>query len=420
LPQSIVFVNRYYDPDQSATSQMLTDLARGLAARGCNVHVVTSRQLYDDPARSLAPQEQLHGVHVHRVATTRFGRHSLLGRTLDYASFYIACAALLLRLPRRGDLLVAKTDPPLFSIPAAAIARIRGLVLINWLQDLFPEVATQLGANPLPAWLNRSVIRMRDASLRAASMNVCIGSRMRDLLAARGIPDIRLCIIENWADAHAIKPKPGSTSGLRARLQLSDRFVVCYSGNLGRAHEFDTLLSAAQALELESDFAFLVIGGGAKVEALRRAVQCRGLESFCFLPYQSRESLDDSLAAADLHWVSLQPGLEGLVVPSKVYGIMAAGRGVIFIGDADGEVARVIRRGQCGVAVPPGDSALLVSRLRELKGDPQTVARMGTAARQMLCSEYSLQGALERWLTLIDGISAIDDERRRADSKALQ
>src|SRR5260370_32852205 len=147
ISRRIVFVNRYYDPDRSATGQMLTDLARGLVACGFNVHVVSSRQLYDDPGTRLAPEETLFGVRVHRVATTRFGRNRLLGRAMDYASFYVTCAVMLLKVLRRGDALVVKTDPPLLSILAAPIAGAKHAMLINWQQDVFPEIASQLGAN---------------------------------------------------------------------------------------------------------------------------------------------------------------------------------------------------------------------------------------------------------------------------------
>jgi glycosyltransferase involved in cell wall biosynthesis len=397
----VIFVNRYYDPDQSATSQMLTDLARGLAARGFEVHVVASGQLYDDPGTRLIAVETLCGVRVHRVATTRFGRRNLSGRAIDYASFYAACAVMLLRLLRRGDLLVVKTDPPLLSILAAPIARIKHTPIINWQQDVYPEVASQLGANPLPAWLDRGLRRVRDASLRAATMNVLIGGRMREHLAARGIPESKLSVIENWADGDAIQPKSAAASELRARLGLAEHFVACYSGNLGRAHEFETLLAGAQALKDEPSFQFLIIGGGAKIEALKEGVARHALDNFHFLPPQPRGTLSDSLAAADVHLVSLLPALEGLIVPSKLYGILAAGRPLIFIGDADGHIGRIVARAGCGRIVTVGDGQGLADSLRSLQADPNARARMGTRARQLWCDEFSLQRALERWIALL-------------------
>jgi colanic acid biosynthesis glycosyl transferase WcaI len=403
--KSIVFVNRYFYPDQSATSQMLTDLARGLAAAGFSVHVVTSRQLYNDPGTRLTADEMLFGVHVHRVATTRFGRGRLAGRAMDYASFYAACAAMLIRLLRRGDVLVAKTDPPMLSILAAPIARIRRASLVNWHQDVFPEAASRIGVNPLPAWLDEYLRRLRDASLRAATMNVSISGRMQAYLATRGIPQAKLCVIENWADGDAIRSKPTSASSLRARLDLADRFVVCYSGNLGRAHEFDTLLGAAEALRDDPAFVFLIVGGGAKTAALKQGVAARSLGNFRFLPYQPRETLDDSLAAADVHLVSLLPGLEGFVMPSKLYGILAAGRALIFVGDSDGDIARIVAGAQCGRLVSVGDSAALAEVLRNLRAHPETLATMGARSRQLLSERYAMRHAIARWIALLETMS---------------
>jgi colanic acid biosynthesis glycosyl transferase WcaI len=400
--RKVVFVNRYYDPDQSATSQMLTDLAKGLAARGFVVHVVCSRQLYDNPATRLVPEETLNGVRVRRVATTRFGRSRLPGRAMDYLSFYVSCGFTLLKVLRRGDVLVAKTDPPLLSILAAPIAKAKRAALINWQQDVFPEVASHLGANPLPSWMDRCLRRLRDASLRAAKMNVLIGSRMREYLAARRIPESKLCVIENWADDDAIQPKATTASVLRGDLNLANHFVICYSGNLGRAHEFETLLDAAEALKHERPFIFLIIGGGAKIEDLKLSVEMRSLDNFRFLPYQPRDKLEDSLAAADVHLVSLLPTLEGLIVPSKLYGILAAGRPLIFIGDTDGDIGRVLRRARCGAAVSVGDSTALVDTLRSLAAQPEALAQMGSRARRLLSEEYSSKRALERWIALLE------------------
>ena len=399
----VVFVNRYFQPDLSATSQMLTDLARGLASRGIEVHVICCRQLYDDPQARLSAEDLLSGIRVHRIATTRFGRGRLLGRALDYASFYLSGAVKLLCVLRRGDILVAKTDPPLLSMIAAPVAKARAARLVNWQQDVFPEVASLLGASPMPRALDRMLKGLRDASLRAAAMNVLIGTHMRDYLAGRGIPQSKLCVIENWADGTAIRPKRSAASNLRERLALADRFVVCYSGNLGRAHEFDTVFGAALALAGQpSSPMFLFIGNGAKMDALKTAVAARALDNFRFLSYQPRDALEDSLAAADVHLVSLLPRLEGLIVPSKLYGILAAGRPVVSIGDAGGEIGRLIRRADCGRVVAVGDSAALADALTQMRADPESCAAMGARARKIFDEEFSLERGIERWTALIE------------------
>jgi colanic acid biosynthesis glycosyl transferase WcaI len=407
----IVFVNRFYHPDQSATSQLLTDLSRALARSGFNVHVICSRQRYDEPGARLPTRQYSDGVTVHRIWTTRFGRGRLLGRALDYASFYGSSAVAMLRLLRRGDTVIAKTDPPLISIVAMAAAKIKGAHLVNWLQDIFPEVASLLGANPLPRPLDALLRNCRNQSLRSARMNVVLGERMRDRLLRLGIPANRIEIIENWAECTQVPPKAASRSVLRAKLEVADKFVVGYSGNLGRAHEFKTLLGAAAILARDGEIVFLMIGGGAGMPKLLNATIERGLNNFLFLPYQPREELGDSLAASDVHWVSLMPELEGLIVPSKFYGIMAAARPTVFIGNPDGELARAIRAGQCGVTVPVGDVDALVGAVRHLKNDTEYRERLGGNAYERYRERYSAQRAFDRWVRIIKPADAASGAR---------
>jgi colanic acid biosynthesis glycosyl transferase WcaI len=410
----VFFVNRYFYPDESATSQLLSDLAFGLAQSGCDVHIVCSRQLYGTPGAGLPASEVIRGVIVHRLWTTRFGRRNLFGRALDYVSFYATCAVALLRLVRRSDIVVAKTDPPLISLVAVMATRCRGAILVNWLQDVFPEVASALGASPLPAVLDRLLRSWRDASLRVAAANIVIGKRMREYLVGRGIPPNTMHVIENWALANTSRPKDSDESELRARLGLGGKFVVGYSGNLGRAHEHRIFLEAALALQSDGNVQFLFIGGGIRMDALRTMAEQRHLSNMRFLPYQPRESLEDSLAAADVHLVSLLPSLEGLIVPSKFYGVLAAGRPVVFVGDPEGELSRVIRESRCGFVVAVGDSADLAAAIRRLQNDVDQRASMGTAARDLLSARFGAPRALTSWIALVNHLQASPVNAARA------
>jgi colanic acid biosynthesis glycosyl transferase WcaI len=395
-----VFVNRYFHPDESATSRLLSDLAFRLVERGIEVAIVTSRQLYEDRHSRLPARENVRGVAIHRVATCTFGRARLVGRALDYLSFHLAAGLKLLALLHSGDVVVAKTDPPLICVVTAVAARCRGARLVNWLQDVFPEVAWVLAPAMMPRWLQDGLAALRDQSLRTAAMNVVIGNGMRDRLLSRGIPADRIRVIPNWADPQAIVPIPKHDSQIRSRLNLQHRFVIAYSGNFGRAHEFDTLLAAARRLH-DARFAFLMTGGGARSGELREAVAQAALTNFHFQGYQPVPMLPDSLAAADVHLVSLLPTLEGLIVPSKVYGILAAGRPVVFIGDTQGEVANLLREHDCGISVESGAGQHLADALQALQADPERVLALGANARRLALTRNTSDSAAADWSDLL-------------------
>jgi colanic acid biosynthesis glycosyl transferase WcaI len=346
------------------------------------------------------------GVDVHRVRTSAFGRDHLPGRALDYVSFYVAASAKLFRLARPGDVIVAKTDPPLVSVVAGWVARLRGALLVNWLQDLFPEVAAKLGMAPARGVGGRLMRWLRDGSLRRAVANVVLGQRMRECVTALGVDPQRIAVIPNWADGALLRPVERGANPLRAEWGLGDRFVVGYSGNLGRVHEFGTVLGAAEALRSQADIVFLFIGEGAQKAALATAAQERSLVNILFRPYQPREALGQSLGAADVHLVTLRPELEGLVVPSKFYGIAAVGRPTIFIGDPEGEIGSVVREAQCGMCVQQGDAEGLAQAIRTLRDDSALRERMGANARRVFDERFDRSIGVAAWRRLLDSVGA--------------
>lgn len=397
----IVFLNRYFYPDYSSTSQLLTDLAFYLAGSGHDVHVVTSRLRYEEPETSLPSAETAHGVTIHRVWTSRFGRDSLLGRTADYLTFYLSAGWRLFRLARRDDIIVAKTDPPLISIVAAVVARLRGARLVNWVQDVFPETAIALGVTGMSGWFGWSLQRLRDASLRQAAMNIALGEKMAGYLVGRGRLHDRVKVIHNWVDDDAIVPIPPERNRLRQLWGLADKFVVGYSGNMGRAHEFETILEAAVQLRSETDIVFLFIGGGIQKAYLEKETVKRGLTQVLFKPYQDREVLSESLGAADVHLVSLRPELECFILPSKFYGIGAAGRPVVFIGNPDGEIGGTVRLGRCGAVVRPRESVELAKVVRALRDDGDLKREWGRNARRLIDEQFSRKRAMNLWCNVL-------------------
>ena len=271
----LLFVNRFFFPDHSATSQILSDLAFELAGRGYQIEVITSFLSYDG-SRKLKRRETVRGVTVIRLPTSAFGRGNLLGRAIDYLTFYLAAFFCLMRRVQRGDIVVAKTDPPLLSLLTAPVCRLKGAWAVNWLQDLFPEVAEalDLGKGVVEHTLFSLLRHLRNATLRGAGINIVIGKRMAAKLSAIGVPPSKIQIISNWANGSLVCPIARKDNALAKEWCLEDQFIIGYSGNLGRAHDIDTFLAAISALErpvspggsanrdLKRQVRWLFIGGG--------------------------------------------------------------------------------------------------------------------------------------------------------------
>jgi len=400
----LIFVNRYFHPDHSATSQMLSDLAFALASDGENVAVIASRQLYQRADARLSARERVHDVEVYRAGTTRFGRAGIIGRAVDYCSFHVTAAITLMRVARRDDIVVAMTDPPLMSVTAAIVAQFKRFCLVNWLQDLYPEVAVHSGIALSDGWLGRGLRWARNRSLGAAAANVAIGEQMALRLERESIPSGRIATITNWTDDLGITPA-GRDNPLREDWGLEDKFVVGYSGNLGTAHEATAILEAAERLKNRTDICFLIIGGGSRLSDLQREVRAKNLSNFVFKPYQPRQLLPMTLTLPDLHWLSLRSEFEGLIVPSKFYGIAAAGRPMILIGAETGELAKLIRTRTCGYAVAPSESERLAKLIADLADAPMMRAEMGKNARRLIEAEYSMAASIGKWRALLSHLA---------------
>lgn len=399
----IVFCNRYVPPDLSATSQLLSDLAAHLAAQGVQVMLLGSRQRYDDAGADLPESEMIDGYTVQRVGSSSRGRDALAGRALAYLDYLRGARRALAQLLQPGDLVVAMTDPPLLGAAIDGVVARKGARCVHWLQDLFPEVAEgvfgrglRLPAAPLH-W-------QRNRSLRRSEHVVVISQGMAARIAALGVPRERITVVENWTDDVAIRPLPREANPLRDAWGLQGKFVVGYSGNLGRAHDWRTMLEVATRLRAREDIRFVLIGGGRGLRDFSEAAQARGLANVQLQPYQPREALAHSLALPDLHWLSLHPALEGCIFPSKWYGILAAGRPSLFIGDPEGEIARRLRDSGCGFAVAPGDVDSACAGIERMVADSDEAAAMGLRARSLLEAQCTRVAALLRWNAMIDAI----------------
>jgi glycosyltransferase involved in cell wall biosynthesis len=394
----ILAVNQFYAPDISATSQLLTQLCEDLVRGGDEVSVIASRGQYLGGAK-LAARETIRGVDVVRPPSSSLGKTTIAHRLADYSSFWVSSIAQAAKT-RRPDVILALSTPPMIAFGAALVAKARGIPLVTWVQDVYPEVAVAFGlfGDRHPACLALRVLNR--VAHRAARRSVVLSEGMAARVLVQGQRRERLRVIPNWSDGQAIVPVPAEDNAFRAAHDLQRRFVVLYSGNLGVGHDMATLIDAARQLESSHpEVLLLFIGeGGRRAEAEQCA---EGLSNVRFLPYQPPDRLALSLSAGDVHVASLREGLAGLLVPSKLYGILAAGRPLLYVGPEGCEVTRVVREHDVGWTGRPGQSAELAGAIAKAASDPRWVRERGERARRVFQERYDRPIAVTRWRAVL-------------------
>jgi glycosyltransferase involved in cell wall biosynthesis len=390
-------LNQYYWPGVEATARLLTDLCEFLAKR-FEVTVITGTV----HERATSTGRVAHnGVEIIRVHSTSFERTRLSRRAVNYGTFLASALASAVRRPQ-PDVVLCMTDPPIIANVALAVARRFRVPVVVVSQDVFPEVAVQLGRleHPMVVALLR---RMIGYYLERADRVVAIGETMRSRLEAKGAVPERISVIPNWTDTAAIVPMPRDNAW-SFRHGLEDRFVVMHSGNVGHAQDLETLVRASTFVRDLDDLQVIVIGTGARHQALVELAERIDADAVRFLPYQPRETLALSLSSAELHHVGLARGLAGYVVPSRLYGILAAGRPVIAAADADSETARLVAEVGCGVVVPPGRADLLAGLLREVRDGRYDLQEMGKRGREYVVGDADRVRAVARYSALLSDL----------------
>ena len=393
---TLVILNRSYWPDMEATGQLLTDLCRDLSRR-FDVHVICGQ-----PNRYHAEQQFVQsgiekhlGVTIHRLSHTRFNKRFPAGRLVNLLSFSWAVERYLKQARLQPDVVVSQTDPFFLPLVGKRYAqRVQAKHCVS-LQDLYPDVAQAVGKCRIPgvAGLLRSKLR---AVYEAADRLFVVGGCMRERLAAKpwGIARSRLHVIPNWADCAAIRPIDHADNPFRQSIAANDQFVVMHSGNMGLTQQLDRLVRAACDINWPDDAKLILIGSGAAKSKLRTLInQCGApLGRIELMDYQPREMLAESLSAADLHVASMHPNIAGCLSPSKLYGILAAGRPLLAIGPRETELQRTIGDNDLGWCLDSADPIRIANTVAaaesEFRSNPLQYQARCQRARRLAIRRY--------------------------------
>ena len=399
-PRLLILTENFY-PTDSSGGRLLTALAEDLVAKGVDVSVLTSLGRYRG-ARQVRRRDDHEGVRIERLPSGPFSRDRPIGRLANELLLTLWIFLAVLLRPRLDQILVTSSPP--FLAPAAALAAaIRRADLVYVVMDVFPEMAAATGLlrrESLPYRLWDALSRF---AYRRSSRITVLGRCMKEVVGGKLGTSTAPVVLPNWADGDEIHPLEPDTENrfFRKYPELRGKFIVQYSGNFGRFHDFETILQAAKRLERRENIRFVLIGHGAKQAMLEREIAVRGLDNVVLLPFQPQQDLLHSLAAQDVALVTLESGTEGLCVPSKFYPILAAGKPVIAVMDPQGEVARVVAEERIGLVISQGDVDGLVSGIERLMGSPEEVQEMGNRARTVQQRNYDRTIAVERYHDLL-------------------
>lgn len=382
-------ITQFFPPDYAATGQLIEELALQLGRQGLPVDIFTGQPGYAFNKESAPAIEQLEQVKIKRSRMTRIWSKRIRGKALNGLLFCLRSGVHLLRTRSRGDVLLLTTAPPFLPLLGYLVHKSFGLPYVCLLYDLYPDVAVELNVVSREHWAVRLWDTVNRHVWRRAQKIIVLSSTMKDRVVAK-CPEIKdkISVIHNWADPNQIVPIAKQQNWFAKAFNLVDTFTVLYSGNMGRCHDMETILAAAKLLK-DQPIQFVFIGNGAKREGFRTKASQLGLHNCQFLPYQDKQNLPYSLTACDLSLVSVSPGMEGLVAPSKLYAALAAGRPLAIICEQHSYLRTMLQESGCGEAFSNGDAEGLAAFIRRLAADSQLTKQMGQAGRRYLQSNFT-------------------------------
>jgi glycosyltransferase involved in cell wall biosynthesis len=395
-----LFLHQFYWPDLAAATQLLTDVTRELSARGHEVSVICGRSRNAGTDHSGRPDVEI--IHVPEVPFARGG----LARILSSVTF-LAAALVRGLFVRRPDVVVSLTAPPLLSTFGSWLAAIRGARHFIWEMDMYPDVAIDVGLLRHDSPVARLSGVLADRARRGAAAVIALGDCMKGRLLARGIPPGKIVIAPNWADGRLyLETVPISRGG---------PLGVVYPGNLGAAHDVETIAAAMAALKADAGFAFTFVGGGSRRGELEAFCHANELAQARFFDYCSPAELSAGpLGAASIGLVTQKPACLGTVVPSKIFPLMAAGRPVLFIGPWDSTPGLIIERFGCGWQIDAGNAASLTALLKRLAANRSEVQAAGGRAREAFLAHFNRSDGVARICGIL-GAGEIAERRAAAE-----
>lgn len=393
----ILILHQYFFPEIAGSALRLTELACDLKEKGYRVSVLTGLPSYT--GKTPVPNREIHqGVTIERVGKTRLDKNSRLGRMINAASFFFAILFKTLLSPKSRILFIG-SDPPFLALVGRWLKWLRGQKYILHIADLYPDIAVEMGylkrQGPIAAlwrWINR-------ISFSEAELIVTLGNDMKTKIM-NYLPESageKVRIISNWEDAERVRPIAKDQNAFLKTHGLDGKTTVLYSGNMGVAHDLDSIIHCAELLREEKNILFILIGGGSQKERLESETKERKLENVLFFPYQTLDTLSESLSAGAIHLISMKHGTEGLCIPGKFYTALASGAAIIAMVPEQTEIDQTLAEFGAGVRIPPRNPEILAQWILKLHHDSVLLDGYRRAARKCFELHFTRRRAMEEY-----------------------
>lgn len=391
-----------YYPEEMSTGYYLTSIAEHLA-KTRNVNVITGQPKH--MARGVrAPKRETHsGVKIFRAWGTTLDKNVMAFRLINMLTIGLSVFLYSLRHFRQGDQVLVVTAPPSLPVTTALAALMKGASYTLLVQDSYPEILVAVGSAKRDSAFVRFVHRVNRWVYKHTAKIIVMGRDMNELFQKKtGGLDVPIVTIPNWADLETIDPLPRNDNALLKELDIEDKFVLLYAGNIGHPTDVETIIEAAERLCKREDIHFLFIGAGVKKKWLDETVAERKLDNVTVLAYRPRSEQSVFLNACDVGLVALIKGMWGTAMPSRTYNIMAAAKPIIALTDEGSELARVIDEDGIGWHLRPGDAEALEQAILNAYDARATLAEMGLRARTAAEAKYSTTAACEAYRTALE------------------
>ncbi|HTV48992.1 MAG TPA: glycosyltransferase family 4 protein [Phycisphaerae bacterium] len=393
----LLVFSQTFAPDPAAVGQHMTDAAIAMASRGHRVRVYASSRSYEDASKKYARRENMQGVDVRRLVLTSFGKKNLIVRSFATASFLIQCFFIGLFTRRVGGIFFS-TSPPMIGFTASWLHLLRRVPIAYWAMDLNPDQLIVMGKIKQGGFLHRLLESVNRFILKNTAAVFVLDRFMAQRLKSRGEFKTKMYEDPPWPHEHVLEPVDPAANPFRREHGLENKFVFMYSGNHSPANPLDTILQAAEKFRDDPRIRFVFVGGGLGKSHLNAYIRDHQLSNVLSLPYQPLEMIRYSLPAADVHMVSLGQNMVGIIHPCKIYGAMAAGRPIFFLGPTPSHISDLLEQNPVGWRIAHGDVPGAVVMIRSIVDmPPAQLAQMGRDAQRLLSENFSQKALCTRF-----------------------